>query len=105
MRPMPHRAPFAAATVDFPHCREQFRMPRFASDSSTAACTSSGANPRLALANSAAPGMTLVLTLAGFRISATFHTTDPYHKPPKFQPLPQVSRSFSAAVFILNSMT
>ena len=36
---------FAAATVDFPHCREQFRIPRFAVDRSTSICFASGANP------------------------------------------------------------
>jgi hypothetical protein len=43
---------FATVTVDFPHCREQFKIPRFAVDRSTSACRSSGRNPSRVLANS-----------------------------------------------------
>jgi hypothetical protein len=43
---------FATVTVDFPHCREQFKIPRFAVDRSTSACRSSGLNPSRVLANS-----------------------------------------------------
>ena len=45
---------FAAATVDLPHCREQFKIPRFASDRSTSACRSSGSNSKRVRANSTA---------------------------------------------------
>jgi hypothetical protein len=43
---------FTTVTVDFPHCREQFKIPRFAADRSTSACRSSGRNPNRVLANS-----------------------------------------------------
>ncbi len=36
---------FTADTVDFPHCRVQFKIPRFAFDRSTSACCLSGSNP------------------------------------------------------------
>jgi hypothetical protein len=41
----------AAATVDFPHCREQFKIPRRAVEASTAACRSSGKKPSRVRAN------------------------------------------------------
>jgi hypothetical protein len=43
---------FAAVTVDFPHCREQFKIPRFAVDRSTSACRASGWKHKRVLANS-----------------------------------------------------
>jgi hypothetical protein len=43
---------FATVTVDFPHCREQFKIPRFAVDRSTSACRPSGRNPSRVRANS-----------------------------------------------------
>ena len=48
---------FAAATVDFPHCRVQFRIPRFAFDRSISRCDSSASSPRRVLANSTASMM------------------------------------------------
>src|SRR5579884_2072737 len=36
---------FAETTVDFPHCREQFKIPRFAVESRTMRCRSSATNP------------------------------------------------------------
>jgi hypothetical protein len=48
---------FAAATVDFPHCRVQFRIPRFALDRSISLCGSSASSPRRVLANSTASMM------------------------------------------------
>ena len=45
---------FAAAIVDFPHCRVQFRIPRFASDRKTSIWRSSGSNRNRFRANSTA---------------------------------------------------
>jgi hypothetical protein len=47
---------FAAITVVFPHCREQFKMPRFASDRRISSCFSSGSNLRRVRANSTMSG-------------------------------------------------
>jgi hypothetical protein len=48
----PRYSAFTTVTVDFPHCREQFKIPRFAVDRSTPACCSSGWKPKRVLANS-----------------------------------------------------
>jgi hypothetical protein len=47
---------FAAPIVDFPHCRVQFRIPRLASDRTTAICASSASNPNLVRIHSPVSG-------------------------------------------------
>jgi hypothetical protein len=47
---------FATDTVDFPHCRVQFKIPRLDVDRSTAHCGSSGSSPNRPRANSTASG-------------------------------------------------
>ena len=58
----------AAVTVDFPHCRVQFKIPRLATESRTARCFSFGSNPSFSRANAD----TLVSLRASFDRPALF---------------------------------
>ncbi len=46
---------FTAAIVDFPHCREQFKIPSLASDARNAHCFASGSIPSRSRANATTP--------------------------------------------------
>ena len=45
---------FAAVTLDLPHCRVQFRIPRWLSEASRRSCAASGSKPSFSLTQSAA---------------------------------------------------
>jgi hypothetical protein len=79
-----------AAIVDFPHCREQFRINRFASASSSSLCRSSGSNPSRSRAKESVEHAflratsTLVSTLFLFA-GLLYVTPEPYTRPTVFR--------------------
>jgi hypothetical protein len=75
---------FAAVTVDLPHCREQFKIPRLAEELRTAACLGSGWKDKRSRAKSA--GAQTRLAAGTFTTGRGASRNVLKEKPPKTKP-------------------
>jgi hypothetical protein len=90
---------FAAAIVDFPHCREQFRIPRFAPDRYTSACRASRSSPVASAQTPLYRFPSLARSPAGLRI---LHWNNSIHS---FAPVQNIGHSKTQNFFRMSSRT